>query len=56
MANRKNFNVIPEEGTYSFYNEIAAHLNRPVEAILSDTLYKYVEIIIRLASQDPGKV
>ena len=51
----KNFNVKLKYKTYMFYNEIAKILDRPIEDILSDTLFKYAEIFVRKANEDENK-
>ena len=52
MKSFKNFSVKVDNKTYIFYNEIAKLLNRPIEDILSDTLYKYAEIVVREADKN----
>ena len=51
----KEFNVKLEPETYMFYNEIAKFLKCPIEDILSDTLYKYADIVARKATKDDKK-
>jgi|GEM_PF-7012784 len=41
--------VTLEHKTYTFYNEIAKLLKKPIEEVLSDTLFKYADIVIREA-------
>ena len=44
--------VTTEEKTYTFYYEIAEVLKRPIEEILSEMLYKYVDIVVREVNKD----
>ena len=44
--------VTLDRPTYTFYNEIAKSVDRPVEDILSDMLYKYVDIIMKEIRKD----
>ena len=52
LANYKRLNISLEQKTYCFYNEIAEHLNKPIENILSETLCKYVELIEKRVSEE----
>ena len=55
MKTYKEFYVKLEPKTYMFYNETAKFLKRPIEDILSDTLYKYADIVARKAIENDKK-
>ena len=52
MLKNMQFYVELDHGSYHFYNEIAKHLERPIEEILSDTLCVCVEFIARTVSRE----
>jgi len=50
----KTYAVKLDDAAYAFYHEISKIVGRPIEDILSDTLYKFAEITAREMEIDAG--
>lgn len=49
----KRYEIELDEAVSNFFEEIAIIVQRPIEELLSDALFKQVEIISRKASETP---